>query len=283
MTLFLFIPIVTSSIFLIFNLFSISIAILLVFISLSYTWSFNIVDIGRTLSSIFYGKKIINKNLIITQKKINLNTKKIILKNLKIKNLSYSFENKQIFSNFNFQIFENQKIAIVGKNGCGKSTLLKLMLNYYDNYKGEIIWNDKNLANLSNEDLVASINYLNSDNKLLNGTIIENITLWDEKYKIEKIKEILSIVGLNNVSPNYKIDYSNTTLSEGQIQRILIGRLLYNKKPILIIDEGYSNIDKITTQKIRQYFLLQKDLIYIEVSHHFDHNEIEQFDKILQL
>ena len=54
-------------------------------------------------------------------------------------------ENKEIIHDFSYEFLKNKKYAIVGNSGCGKSTIVKLLLNYYDNYKGNIFINDVNL------------------------------------------------------------------------------------------------------------------------------------------
>ena len=66
-----------------------------------------------------------------------------------IKNLSFSYDVKDVFKNISINIKKNKLNIILGKNGCGKSTLIKLLFKYYTDYEGNIYYDNINIKNLS--------------------------------------------------------------------------------------------------------------------------------------
>ena len=93
---------------------------------------------------------ILEEYLILNQKYekikvLKLNQKKLYFKSIKLKNISYHYNNdhKNVLENINLEIFRGQKVAIIGNTGSGKSTLINIILGLLNNYKGNIFLNEK--------------------------------------------------------------------------------------------------------------------------------------------
>lgn len=140
-----------------------------------------------------------------------------------------------------------EKYAIVGKSGSGKSTLARTLLGMED-YSGNILVNGKELRKINMKD------------------IYDKISLFS-KYDKNKIDEIIKFLNLKAIDPNKILE--DTNISTGEKQRIKIARMIYQDKPIIILDEATANIDKDNRNIIEKYLLdSNKTLIYI--THHLN-------------
>ncbi len=221
------------------------------------------------------------KNFI---KKNDLNFKKQI----KIENLNFDIQNKNIIKNLNLEIKKNSLVGIYGSTGSGKSTLIDLIMGLRKPKTGNIKIDDINLADIDQEQWRNEISYVPQEIFLLNTTIENNIIFnlnKKENTNRVKLQEIIENVQLKEFvnSKIEKIDYitgeNGMFLSGGQKQRIGLARALYKNHTILILDEATSALDSNTEEKILQYLSeLKKDRTIIFVTHkkelskYFDHS-----------
>lgn len=177
---------------------------------------------------------------------------------LEIKNLTfgYNINEDPIIENFSFKVNPCETVAIVGPTGCCKSTVINLINSIYHPWSGEILINNKSLEEYTRENLIKSISTISQDIVLFNGTIRENLTIWNdsvyEKDIVEAAKDACIHDDITSMPGgyNYKLNYGGTNISCGQRQRIEIARSLISNPSILLIDEGTSSLDAITEKKI---------------------------------
>lgn len=182
--------------------------------------------------------------------------KEIDIQNLKV-------ENKLKENSLKIKIGE--KYAIVGKSGSGKSTLARTLLGMED-YSGNILVNGKELRKINMKDIYDKISYVDDNNQVIYANIYDNISLFS-KYDKNKIDEIIKFLNLKAIDPNKILE--DTNISTGEKQRIKIARMIYQDKPIIILDEATANIDKDNRNIIEKYLLdSNKTLIYI--THHLN-------------
>ena len=202
---------------------------------------------------------------------------------IKLKNIHFSFEKKNILEDFNFEINKGENICILGKSGSGKSTFINLFLGILELNKGVITVDNKKL-NTYNQNWFKKIGYVPQEVLLNNDTIINNISFNEENVNERKIKNILNTLGLNEFIKNqyYKkrsIGQNGKLISGGQRQRIGIARSLYSNKEILIFDEATSSLDSKTEQTIFDSIMEIEYLTFIYSTH--NRNLIKYADKII--
>ena len=189
----------------------------------------------------------------IKKKKINKSIDKIEFeKSLNINNIDFEYFNgdKKIFNNFNLSIKKGKSIGFVGKSGSGKTTLINIISGLLSPTKGQII--SDNVDILTNIDLwQKKIGLVPQDNFLLDDTILKNIIFLDDENKIDKNRlenaihysSLSKFVNELSLGINTSVGEGGAFLSGGQIQRIILARVLYNDPEILILDEFTNSLD----------------------------------------
>tara|TARA_B110000977_G_scaffold200824_1_gene292780 strand:+ start:611 stop:2320 length:1710 start_codon:yes stop_codon:yes gene_type:complete len=198
-----------------------------------------------------------------------------IEKSIELKNISFNYgdENKEIFKDLNFKISTGEIIGLEGENGTGKSTFLKVISGLIKPSKGEIIIDDKKLNNFVNYNWQNNISYVEQNVFLFNDTILQNITLNEEKYNKEKLDKIIAginlrdFIELQDEGLNKVIAENNSNVSGGEKQKIAICRALYRNCKFILFDESLSNIDEKSVLIIKDYLKSIKDIGIIIISH----------------
>lgn len=206
---------------------------------------------------------------------------------LTIRDLTYSFdEQKEILSHLSFSIKKGSKVLLLGKSGLGKSTLLKLLMKYYTTEKKMIWLGNSDLLDYKKRFLHNSFLYISQNEILFTATLYQNITLWEEveERKLQKVIQICAleeVIAKNKVGLSLIIEENGTNLSGGERQRVILARALLKNFSVLLIDEGFSEMDvpleKKILQNIFRYFPLKTILV---VSHRT--SNVDLFDQVLR-
>ncbi|BBE30068.1 ABC transporter ATP-binding protein [Tepiditoga spiralis] len=177
------------------------------------------------------------------------------IKNIELKNISFSYEDKEIIKNINLNIVSNNKYSIVGESGSGKSTLLNLLPLFYKDFSGNIFINNKNIKEYDINSLHKKILYVSQNEFILNDTLKENIFFGDT-FSEKDIKKAIEYSCINDFLPELEdgmktvLGENGSNLSDGQKQRITIARAIIRKPDLLILDESTNAIDSKTEEKI---------------------------------
>lgn len=235
---------------------------------------------------------IINNNKS-SLKKATYNMEGKIIKDISeinFDNVSYKFPNGNYgLKNINFNLSQNNKIAIKGPSGSGKSTFINLFIGLFDPTTGSVLVNKSNLKEINLDKYLSKISYVDNKNFLMPLTLRENL-MWlscRESLSNKEIEEALKIT--NSINFVQKLPEGLDTLlgeggnilSEGQKQRICLSGALLKKPKIFIIDEGFSHLDKENIEKICDNFLNIQNIMMIVVSH--DKNVLDKFDEIVEM
>lgn len=203
--------------------------------------------------------------------------------NISIKNLTYNIGLKKVFNNFSLNINVGDKVLIKGANGTGKSTLLNMIYRIIDDYEGTIKIGGMSISDINVKCLRGHISYVNQNQKLLPGTLLENIILGSEleEDKLKIIERMLNLEKIYQTKYNGINSVIRDNFSGGEVQKIILARALYKNFDILLLDEALSQIDiserKKILQNICEYY---KTKTIIMVSHS---KEYYKFDKIIFL
>ena len=199
-------------------------------------------------------------------------------------NISVFFDKKEVIQNLSFKIKANEKIVFTGESGRGKTTLLNALTGFVILTDGEIFWGDKKLEPKSIAEIRNNIAWLPQETALYFNNIHEIIytpfTFKNNKANYPTTSNVNQLLTDFNLSPDI-LKNEIDEISGGQKQRILLATALLLKKPILIIDEPTSNLDKKNKKRVTDYVLSQKNLTVIAASH--DPYWIEESDRIISL
>lgn len=204
---------------------------------------------------------------------------------VEVKNLSFSYREKEILKDLNMKIKSNKITAIVGESGCGKSTLAKLVGGFERNYDGEILYNG--LSEISNDSLNENIMLVDNNPYFFKESLRYNLKMANKNADDDKLIEVLEEVGLYSYFKNTGgldsiLESAGNNLSGGQKQRLAIGRVLLKEPKILILDESISNIDKESEDLILNLIQkLKEKMTIILITHRL--NTVLQADYIYYL
>ena len=182
---------------------------------------------------------------------------------ISLKNITKTFKGLDVpvLSNLNLRLNKSENIAISGVSGSGKSTLLHLMAGLDYPNSGSVDLNNKNIANLSQNDLSIMRNQLigfiyQSHHLLPDFSALENVVMplliRGGKYQSNHNKaiKILKKLGLSN-----RLDHYPHQLSGGERQRVAIGRALINEPQIILADEPTGNLDRSNAKVVFDLFI----------------------------
>ncbi|WP_419234773.1 ABC transporter ATP-binding protein [Rickettsia endosymbiont of Nabis limbatus] len=180
------------------------------------------------------------------------NVQQLIIKEPKIefKNISFGYDRTDsIFNDLNLVIKAGEKVGLVGKSGVGKSSLINLLLKYFKSTKGQILIDNQNIDNVTQDSLRENIALIPQDILLFNRTLMENIKYGKPDASDEEVIKASKKAFIHEFIINLPNQYNTCVgergikLSGGQRQRIAIARAILKNSPILILDEATSSLD----------------------------------------
>lgn len=172
-------------------------------------------------------------------------------------NFTYPNTGIKVMQQFNLTINAGDKILILGKTGSGKTTLAQLLMRFYEPDSGQIIIGDKNITEISLQQLRRQISYVQQDVFLFSDTVANNIRFGvSGNTPIEKVKEAAQFANVDKDIMGFDKQYDTligergVTLSGGQKQRISIARALIKEPEIILFDDCLSAVDAKTEKEI---------------------------------
>lgn len=170
--------------------------------------------------------------------------------NVTFQDVSFGYkEDTTIIKNFNVNVKEGQKIAIVGPTGAGKTTMVKLLMRFYDVSSGSILVDGHDVREFNRSELRQMFGMVLQDTWLFKGTIMENIRYGkldatDEEV-IAAAKAAHAHHFITSLPGGYQMELNEETsnVSQGQRQLITIARAILANNKILILDEATSSVD----------------------------------------
>jgi osmoprotectant transport system ATP-binding protein len=173
-----------------------------------------------------------------------------------------------------FQVAEGETLGLIGTSGCGKTTTLKMLNRLIEPTSGRIFIGDQDIRQCQPHKLRQGIGYVIQNTGLFpHYTVADNIAVvprllkWKEKRISQRIQELLALVGLP--ADQFARRYPRQ-LSGGQQQRVGLARALAADPPIVLLDEPFGALDRITRSQIQEEFKRLETLVHktmVLVSH----------------
>ena len=183
-------------------------------------------------------------------------------KTIRIENLSFSYDGADrdyVLDNINLSIPHNRVTAIVGASGSGKTTLVKLMLGFYLPNKGNIKIGETNLQNINPHVWRSKTAAVLQDGFIFSDSIAENIAVGHDIIETERMLQAVTIANIQEfidslpLGYNTKIGMEGNGISQGQRQRILIARAVYQNPEFIFFDEATNALDSKNERRIMEY------------------------------
>lgn len=172
---------------------------------------------------------------------------------LEMADVTFSYGDKPLFENASFRAKPGEIVGMTGETASGKTTWSRTFLGEVD-YSGDILFGGKSVRALSDKQIFA---YAGHDPELFHDTLRNNVTFGQSDGKRSensgdtRLSEVLAEVCLDSeLNPDDIIGEGGRTVSGGQAARISLARALYSKAPVLILDDPFAALDRMTEQKI---------------------------------
>ncbi|AKU80066.1 ABC transporter ATP-binding protein [Spiroplasma turonicum] len=197
--------------------------------------------------------------------------------------------NKVVLPVFNFVFEKGKSYAFVGETGAGKSTIAKLLLRFYDPYKGEILINNGiNLKDVQLASYLKHVGYVEQEPQILFGTVADNIRYGKFDATDDEIIDAAKKAELDNIVKSWPDGYDTILgergfiLSGGQKQRLVIARMFLKDPKLLVLDEATSALDNIIEKEIQTKLeALMDGRTTVTIAHRL--STIKNADKIIVL
>ena len=217
-------------------------------------------------------------------KKLTLLAGKIEFKNVGF----YYHKNAEVLHKFNLQINAGERVALIGPSGGGKSTIVKLLFRFHDVTGGEILIDNQNIAQITQDSLRNNLALVPQDPILFHRTLMENIRYSKNDATDEEVIAAAQAAHAHEFITQSQHGYNTYVgergikLSGGERQRVAIARAILKNAPILVLDEATSSLDSESEHYIQDALKnLMKNKTVIVIAHRL--STIMQMDRIIVL
>ena len=193
---------------------------------------------------------------------------------VELQNVTFAYEDdsRKILHHLSFKVYPGEQVTLSGRTGAGKSTVFKLLLGLYQPGEGKVLIQGRDAFQIPENEKRSLYGYVEQTFHRVPGTVKDQITLYDDSFTMEEVREAATIAGLDatieQLEKGYDTLCTSEIFSQGQWQLLSIARAAVAKPKLLLLDEITANLDAQTEEEVlRALKRASKGRTVISISH----------------
>lgn len=177
---------------------------------------------------------------------------------VELQNVTFAYEDdsRKILHHLSFKVYPGEQVTLSGRTGAGKSTVFKLLLGLYQPGEGKVLIQGRDAIQIPENEKRSLYGYVEQTFHRGPGTVKDQITLYDDSFTMEEVREAARIAGLDatieQLEKGYDTLCTSEIFSQGQWQLLSIARAAVAKPKLLLLDEITANLDAQTEEEVLQ-------------------------------
>lgn len=177
---------------------------------------------------------------------------------VELQNVTFAYEDdsRKILHHLSFKVYPGEQVTLSGRTGAGKSTVFKLLLGLYQPGEGKVLIQGRDAFQIPENEKRSLYGYVEQTFHRVSGTVRDQITLYDDSFSMEEVREAARIAGLDatieQLEKGYDTLCTSEIFSQGQWQLLSIARAAVAKPKLLLLDEITANLDAQTEEEVLQ-------------------------------
>lgn len=177
---------------------------------------------------------------------------------VELQNVTFAYEDdsRKILHHLSFKVYPGEQVTLSGRTGAGKSTVFKLLLGLYQPGEGKVLIQGRDAIQIPENEKRSLYGYVEQTFHRVPGTVRDQITLYDDSFTMEEVREAATIAGLDatieQLEKGYDTLCTSEIFSQGQWQLLSIARAAVAKPKLLLLDEITANLDAQTEEEVLQ-------------------------------
>ena len=177
---------------------------------------------------------------------------------VELQNVTFAYEDdsRKILHHVSFKVYSGEQVTLSGRTGAGKSTVFKLLLGLYQPGEGKVLIQGRDAFQIPENEKRSLYGYVEQTFHRVPGTVKDQITLYDDSFTMEEVREAARIAGLDatieQLEKGYDTLCTSEIFSQGQWQLLSIARAAVAKPKLLLLDEITANLDAQTEKEVLQ-------------------------------
>ncbi len=181
------------------------------------------------------------------------------LESVEFSRISFGYKEEKILSDFSMLLHRGDFAGLTGLSGKGKTTIINLLLGFLRPDKGWIALNDSTTDAAERQAYWSRVSYIKQQSFFIHDSVRNNITL-EENFERERLAKVIRVTGVDSLVEDQPegietiLTENGKNISGGQRQRIILARALYKDADLIILDEPFNELDRVSEDRLLNHF-----------------------------